>query len=59
MTDPSPAPQPRRPLHKNWKTYAAAGVLIIVGGLYQQGYIDDTIFQALSSAVRRILLGTE
>jgi hypothetical protein len=57
MTDPSPAPQPRRPLHKNWKTYVAAAAAIVVGGLYQQGYIDQPTMQAIADAVQRVFGG--
>ena len=34
-----------------WKTYAAAAAMIVLGGLLQQGYIDQTTFEWLAAIV--------
>ena len=34
-----------------YKTYIAAVLMVIVGGLYQQGFIDDTTFKSLEAII--------
>lgn len=34
-----------------FKTYICALLMIVVGGLYQQGYIDETTFKSLEAII--------